>query len=113
MASRIDALTQAAGIKPGRCPSRRLVHRKLATDAGGSGRGAADDAGNLGEGIAEDVVQDKRDALGGVIDSSTTRNAMETDSSRVRRSAGSAGALGRLLIHSAGSGSGSGIHWPT
>jgi len=42
-------------------------------------------------GVAEDVVQDERDALGGVIDSSTTRNAMETDSSRVMRSAGFGG----------------------
>src|ERR1700730_7171141 len=48
----------------------------------------------------------------GVIDSSTTRNAMETDSSRVMRSAGSAGAPGRLLIHSAGFGRGPGEPLP-
>ena len=49
----------------------------------------------------------------GVIESSTTRKAMLTDSSRVTRSAGSAVAPGRPLIHSVGSGSGSGIHSPT
>ena len=50
----------------------------------------------------------------GIIESSTTRNAMLTDSSRVTRSAGSAVVPpGCPLIHSAGSGSGSGIHWPT
>jgi hypothetical protein len=38
---------------------------------------------------------------------------MLTDSSRVTRSAGSAAAPGRLLDHSAGSGSGSGSHAPT
>jgi hypothetical protein len=47
-------------------------------------------------GVAEYVVQDERDALGGVIDSSTTRNAMETDSSRVMRSAGFGG-VGRRI----------------
>ncbi len=47
----------------------------------------------------------------GVIDSSTTRKAMLTDSSSVTRSAGSAVmSPGR---HSAGSGSGSGTHSPT
>ena len=59
-------------------------------------------------------MQNERDALGRVIDSSTTRNAMLTDSSRVTRSAGStAMPAGRPPGHSAGSGSGSGIHSPT
>src|ERR1700731_3888678 len=45
----------------------------------------------------------------GVIDSSTTRKAMLTDSSRVTRSAGSAVVPpGRPLIHSAGSGGAAG-----
>jgi hypothetical protein len=77
-------------------------------------RGTADDLGHLGEGVAEHIVQDERDALAGVIDSSTTRKAMLTDSSRVTRSAGSAVVPpGRPLIHSVRSGSGSGIHSPT
>ena len=59
-------------------------------------------------------MQDERDALGLVIDSSTTRKAMLTDSSRVTRSAGSMVVPpGRPVIHSARSGSGSGIHSPT
>jgi hypothetical protein len=50
----------------------------------------------------------------GVIDSSTTRKAMLTDSSRVTRSAGSVAVQsGRPVIHSVRSGSGSGIHSPT
>ncbi len=50
----------------------------------------------------------------GVSESSTTRKAMLTDSSRVTRSAGSAvEPPGRPLDHSAGSGSGSGSHSPT
>jgi hypothetical protein len=50
----------------------------------------------------------------GVMDSSTTRKAMLTDSSKVMRSAGSTVATpDRPLIHSAGSGSGSGTHSPT
>jgi hypothetical protein len=49
-----------------------------------------------------------------VIDSSMTRKAMLIDSSRVTRSAGSAVVRpDRPLIHSDGSGSGSGIHSPT
>ena len=50
----------------------------------------------------------------GVIDSSTTRKAMLSDSSRVTRSAGSTvGSLDCPLIHSVPPGTGSGIQSPT
>ena len=52
-------------------------------------RRAAGDLRHLGEGVAEDVVQDDATRSAGVIDSSTTRKAMLTDSSSVTRSAGS------------------------
>ena len=88
--------------------------------AGGGGqlaagrRGAADDLGHLGEGVAEDVVQDERDALGR---GHRVEHDEEGHADRlvqgdpVGRVGG--GAAGRPLIHSVGSGSGSGIHSPT
>ena len=71
--------------------------------------------GYFGEGVAEDVVQDERDALGR---GHGFEHDQEGHADRlVEGDPGPPGLLvappGRPLIHSAGSGSGSGIHSPT
>jgi hypothetical protein len=97
----------------GGCDARRRRRAEEASWRHAAG-GAADDPGDFGEGVAEDVVEDERDALGR---GHRFEHDQEGHAHRLVEGdpVGRVAAVppGRPLLHSAGSGSGSGTHSPT